>query len=79
MKSKRKSDDRDAQVGAAIKAARERREMSQHDLGDALGVSDRMISAWELGQYRITLLSFLDVAKALKTPIGKLLADGKEK
>ena len=53
--------------------------MSQHDLGDALGVSDRMISAWELGQYRITLLSFLDVAKALKTPIGKLLAEGKEK
>ena len=36
-------------TGAAIKALREKRRMTQYELAEKLGVSDKAVSKWETG------------------------------
>ena len=36
-------------TGAAIKALRERENLTQKELGDRIGVSDKTVSKWETG------------------------------
>jgi len=37
-------------IGARIRAARHRRGLSQKQVGDALGINDRHVQAWEAGR-----------------------------
>ena len=73
---KGKTDGRDERIGAAIRAARERRNMGQLDLGNAIGVSKVMISRLEAGSYRLKVSTLLDIATALRVPVGRLLRQG---
>lgn len=59
-------------VGNVVRAARQRRRMTQHDLALAAGVSRRWIVALEAGKPRAELALVLTVLDALAVP---LLAD----
>ena len=37
-------------IGPVIKAARHRRGLTQKQVGDALGINDRHVQAWEAGR-----------------------------
>lgn len=60
--------------GPAIRALREKRGLTQKDLGEKLGVSDKAVSKWETGRGLpdITLLEGL--ASALGVSVAELLA-----
>ena len=72
--TKRKSDRRDARLGAAIKDRRIKLDMTQAELADTLGVGIALVSRWESGTYRIPLSTFLDIAQALRVRPSRLIS-----
>lgn len=61
-------------VGAAVRAQRERRGWSRRELASASGVSERFLAQLETGDGNISLRRFAEVAHALGTTPGALLA-----
>ncbi len=61
-------------VGARVRAARERLELSRRELSEKSGVSERFLAQLESGQGNISLARFADVAAALDTTPSQLLA-----
>lgn len=61
-------------IGARVRAARERRGMTQAELGAACGVTEATVSRWESGGIEMLWRNVVAVAKALGIRIGKLVA-----
>jgi transcriptional regulator with XRE-family HTH domain len=62
-------------VGGRIRQARRLREMTQQHLADAIGSSRESIGAWERGKTSVPFDDLVDIARAVRLPIG-LLVDG---
>ncbi|WP_369073188.1 helix-turn-helix domain-containing protein, partial [Fictibacillus arsenicus] len=54
-------------LGARVRAARERRGMSQQDLATAVGLERTMVNRIEGGQRKVTALELASIADALGT------------
>ena len=65
----RKSTDADHRIARKIRTMRLEREMSQHDLAAALGVSYQQIQKYEQGLNRISAGKLLELAEAFDVPI----------
>jgi DNA-binding XRE family transcriptional regulator len=65
----------DAVVGRHIRDARRARSMTQVELGDALGITQGMVSEYERGRRRPTLRFLRRLAAAVRAPIGSLLTE----
>jgi len=63
----------DIAIGKRIKAQRQKLDMSQTNLGDALGVSFQQIQKYENGSNRIAGSRIIGMAKALKISPASLL------
>lgn len=62
-------------VGGRIRQARRLREMTQQHLANAIGSSRESIGAWERGKTSVPFDELVDIARAVRLPIG-LLVDG---
>lgn len=60
--------------GKGIRAAREKRGLSQPQLADKLGVTRAAVGGWERGA-DLTLGNLRKIARVTKTPIAKLVGD----
>jgi transcriptional regulator with XRE-family HTH domain len=49
-------------IGEKIKSLRKRNEMTQHELAAEIGVSQRNISAWEIGRNEPTIFNCIVLA-----------------
>jgi ribosome-binding protein aMBF1 (putative translation factor) len=65
----------DAVVGRHLRRAREERGMTQVELGDALGISQGMVSEYERARRRPTLRFVRRLAAAVRVPIGALVTE----
>lgn len=65
-------------IGAFISAVRKEKGMTQKDLGEKLGVSDKAISKWERGRGLPELSLLSDLADALQVTIETVLSGGRE-
>ena len=61
-------------TGAAIKALREKQRMTQADLADRIGVSDKAVSKWETGRGLPDITLIEPLAKALRISVPELLS-----
>lgn len=57
------------EISAWIKASRQAAEMTQTDLGDALGVTKGNVSAWENGRHEPSYTQMLKIAELTKAPL----------
>lgn len=64
---------KDESLGPRIARIRQERGLSQTDLGERLGVSQRMMSHYEKGQTRIPAETLPKIAEALKVSVNELL------
>lgn len=64
-----------AYVISRIKQARKDAGMSQRDLGSAIKVSDKTVSAWEVGRAEPSLNTLEDIAEALNKPVVYFVKD----
>jgi XRE family aerobic/anaerobic benzoate catabolism transcriptional regulator len=62
-----------ARVGAAVRAARQRRGLTRRAVATRSGLSERFLAQIEAGTGNISLLRLVDLAAALEIPIGTLL------
>jgi transcriptional regulator with XRE-family HTH domain len=60
-------------LGDAIRAARERQDISQERLALTAGIDRSYYSAVERGEFNLTLNALLKIAAALNTPAWQLL------
>lgn len=60
-------------VGTAIREARLKAEMTQDELGEALGVTQACVSYWETARRDLGVTDLLRVAAALNVPVVSLL------
>lgn len=60
--------------GAAIRALREQRGLTQKELGERLGVSDKAVSKWETGRGLPDITLLEDLAGELGVSVAELLA-----
>ena len=60
-------------IGARIRAARHRRGLSQKQVGDALGINDRHVQAWESGRRNPGPKHLAKLAEVLGLEIADLL------
>lgn len=65
----------DKYVGQKIKMYRQKRKMSQKDLGKLIGVGDSAVSAYELGKNSLTLSIVFKIAKILEVNVNDLFPD----
>jgi transcriptional regulator with XRE-family HTH domain len=65
----------DAAVGARMRLLRQRRKMSQEELGKAIGVTFQQVQKYENGKNRIGASRLNMVADALNVPISELFDD----
>src|SRR3984957_9384615 len=65
----------DSLVGARIRLLRQRRKMSQEELGKAIGVTFQQVQKYENGKNRIGASRLNMVAAALNVPISELFDD----
>lgn len=61
-------------TGAAIKALREKENLTQKELGDRIGVSDKTVSKWETGKGLPDITLLEPLAGALGVSVSELLA-----
>ena len=61
-------------TGAAVKALREKRRMTQAELAAIIGVSDKAVSKWETGRGLPDIALIEPLAKALRTSVPELLS-----
>lgn len=62
-------------VAAQIRQARRQANLSQKDLGEKLGVSDKTVSAWEVGRAGPSLEMLYDIGEATNQPVNFFLRD----
>lgn len=67
--------DFDVQLGAAVRAAREGRRITQAQLGKAVGVTFQQIQKYENGKNRIAASTLARIAEALDTTASELLGE----
>jgi transcriptional regulator with XRE-family HTH domain len=72
----RRVQDSDIAVGERIRARRNQLEMSQEDLGRALGVSFQQIQKYEKGANRISSGRLIQVVNALQCSVTDLIGAG---
>ena len=72
----RRVQDSDIAVGERIRARRNQLEMSQEDLGKALGVSFQQIQKYEKGTNRISSGRLIQVVNALQCSVTDLIGAG---
>lgn len=73
---KGKSNLRDKDIGARIRAFRVGAEISQTKLGEALGVSFQQIQKYETGTNRVSASNLAPIAKALGCSVADILEMG---
>lgn len=61
--------------GKALKNLRLEKQLTQHELGKTLGVSQRVISFWENGNAEPDLETVLKIAKYFNVTIEEMLND----
>jgi transcriptional regulator with XRE-family HTH domain len=76
-KHPRSVDDRDHEYGRRIRLARLDRQLSQSELGAALGISFQQVQKYEKGTNRITVGRLEQIAIALKITPHELMGWGK--
>ena len=64
-----------ASIGLRIKHARNRRNLTQEQLADAVGISRKHLSVVESAGTGISLELLIALANTLEVPVGELLAD----
>ncbi len=62
-------DDHLRQVGARIRAFRDRKGLTQDQLGDLVGVREKTISRWETGRHQAVLANIKALAEALDVDV----------
>lgn len=67
-----------ANLAQRIRSARENSHLSQHELGDAIGVSDKSISAYEKGRSQPPLDNLQKIADATAHPLSYFTDDSTE-
>lgn len=60
--------------GAKMRALRKAKKMSQHELGEAIGVDQTMVSKMETGESATTTDRLIAIAQVLEVPPSELLA-----
>ena len=65
-KHQRSATGEDTDIGMRIRLSRIELRMSQHQLGQALGVTFQQVQKYEKGMNRISVSRFLDTCRALK-------------
>lgn len=65
----------DGYVGKKIKAYRQRKKLSQEELGKLIGVGNSAISAYELGKNSLTLSMIFKIAKVLEVNVNDLFPE----
>ena len=60
-------------IGTLIKAARQARKLTQKQVGEALGINDRHVQAWEAGRRNPGLMYLARLAEVLGLEITDLL------
>jgi transcriptional regulator with XRE-family HTH domain len=63
-------------MGAKVRRFREAAGLSQTELGDKLGVSYQQVQKYERGASRLSLDTFLRLARALEQPLAAFLPHG---
>ena len=69
------ADDFNARLGAAVRARREARGLTQAELGKALGVTFQQVQKYERGTNRIAAATLAKIADALDTPASDLMGE----
>lgn len=62
-------------VAVRIRQARQQAKLSQRDLGKELGVSDKTVSAWEVGRAEPSLEMLYNIGETTNQPINFFLRD----
>lgn len=62
-------------IGQRIREAREAADLTQHQLGKALGVSNKTISAIELANVEPSTTQLMAIARTLGKPVGYLVGE----
>jgi transcriptional regulator with XRE-family HTH domain len=78
MKSPKAPDAVDVQVGQRIRVQRLAMRMTQHALGDALGVTVQQVQKYEKGVSRVGAGRLAKTAKVLRVPVANLLGADKD-
>ena len=67
------------EIGQAIKALRQKQELSQIELACRMGATQRMISSWERNDSRPTNINEKKIAKALNCSVEDIYKESFEK
>ena len=73
LKSARSIRSIDQDIGAAIRAARTARGMTQQDLASKIGVTFQQLQKYETASNRISTARLMDIAEALDMAVGEFL------
>ena len=68
----------DVSVGQRLRAVRRIKDVSQAELGDAVGLTFQQIQKYEQGHNRISASMLFELAKALEVSMGQLLGEAAE-
>jgi transcriptional regulator with XRE-family HTH domain len=63
----------DAEIGARLREKRRAAEVSQPDLGAAIGVSEQMVQKYEIGGSPLTVVRLYAIARKLRCAVTDLL------
>ena len=66
----------DASIGLRLRSWRRWRRITQHKLGQAIGVSTQQVQKYESGVNRISASMLVRVAQALDCRVGDLMGEG---
>jgi transcriptional regulator with XRE-family HTH domain len=72
LHSPRRANIYDIHFGKMIRAVRQERDLSQQDLGAALGVSFQQVQKYEKGTNRISAARLYEICEVLKFPVAKM-------
>lgn len=71
--SKGFQDDRYRRLIGALVKARQEQELSQQALAERIGLHQQFVSRYELGERRLDVVEFIDVARALELDVERLI------
>ena len=63
-------------TGRYIAACRKRKQMTQKELADRLGVTNKAVSKWETGQGMPDISVLLELGRVLEVPVEEILRGG---
>lgn len=67
-----------SEMSARISVERVRRNMSQKEFAEFMGVSQGMVSRWESGEYNFTISSIVEICSRLDIDVSLSFCDKKE-